>query len=162
MSQRTAINSRLQRLGSGELVAAAVFALLGARVASSAALLAFALWSALVPLLVVLAQAGVYWLVRSRTSRLPPALVATYRGFRVVNLGLLTLGLAGVVLWWPAEPLAAVLVLAVWLFGVVEYANYFVVRLAYPPRRWLAEIGRRRMPRLMKDLGLRETGTSSH
>lgn len=49
------------------------------------------------------------------------------------------------------SPWAAVLVLGVWAFGVVEYVNYFVVRLAYP----LAEtrkIAERRVPRLITDL----------
>ncbi|HEX5336184.1 MAG TPA: hypothetical protein VFW55_09900, partial [Propionicimonas sp.] len=68
------------------------------------------------------------------------------------DAGLLALGLAGIALWWPAEPLAAAAVLAVWLFGVAEFANYFVVRLAYPPAQWLAQVGRRRTPRLVKDL----------
>jgi hypothetical protein len=62
------------------------------------------------------------------------------------------LGLAGIVRWWPAEPLAAAVVVAVWLFGVVEFLNYFVVRLAYPPARWLSEVGHWRTPRLVRDL----------
>ena len=40
----------------------------------------------------------------------------------------------------------------IWLFGVVEFINYFVMRLAYPVRRWFAEVGERRTPRLMLDV----------
>lgn len=151
-SQRTTTSRRLLRLGTGELVAAAVFALVAARGVAGSPGAAPAVWNALIPLLAILVQAGVYWLVRSRASRLPPAMVAIYRVFRVLDGALLVLGLAGIVLWWPAEPSLAAVVVAVWLFGVVEYLNYFVVRLAYPPARWLSEVGRRRTPRLMKDL----------
>jgi hypothetical protein len=42
--------------------------------------------------------------------------------------------------------------LIIWLFGVVEYVNYFVMRLAYPMRRWIAEVGERKTPRLMIDV----------
>jgi len=152
--RRTSVNLRLVNLGVGELVAAAVFALLAAPAVIRAGLPAAPVWSALAPLVVVLVQAGVYWLVRSRTNRLPTPMAATYRVLRVVDVGLLAFGLAGIVLWWPAEPMASAAVLAVWLFGVVEFANYFVVRLAYPPTQWLAQVGRRRTPRLMKDLDL--------
>ena len=106
----------------------------------------------MIPLLAVLVQAGVYWLVRRRASRLPPAVKATYRAFRVLDPALLLLGLAGVALWWPARPLVGAVAAAVWLFGLVEYLNYFVVRLAYPPTRWASEILRWRTPQLVKDL----------
>jgi len=152
--RRTSINLTLVNLGVGELVAAAVFALFAAPAVIHSGLSAAPLWSALAPLLAVLVQAGVYWLVRSRTNRLPTAMAATYRVLRVLDVGLLVLGLVGIVLWWPAEPLASAAVLTVWLFGVIEFANYFVVRLAYPPTRWLTEVGRRRTPQLMKDLDL--------
>ncbi len=150
--QRTTSNRTLLRLGTGELVAAAVFTVVAARGIAGSPGAAPAVWSALIPLLVVLVQAGVYWLVRSRASRLPIPMLATYRVFRVLNVALLVLGLAGIVRWWPAEPLLAAVVVAVWLFGVVEYLNYFVVRLAYPPGRWLSEVGHWRTPRLAKDL----------
>jgi hypothetical protein len=151
--RRTSINLTLVNLGVGELVAAAVFALFAAPAVIRAGPSAAPVWSALAPLLVVLVQAGVYWLVRSGTNRLPTPMAATYRVLRVFDVGLLGLGLVGIVLWWPAESLASAAVLAVWLFGVIEFTNYFVVRLAYPPSRWLAQVGRRRTPQLMKDLG---------
>jgi hypothetical protein len=150
--QRATSTRRLVRLGTGELVAAAVFAVVAARGVAGSPGAAPAVWSALIPLLAVLVQAGVYWLVRSRARRLPAGMVATYRVFRVLDSALLVLGLAGVVRWWPAEPLVAAVVVAVWLFGVVEYLNYFVVRLAYPPAHWLSEVGHWRTPRLVSDL----------
>lgn len=160
--RRTSIKLRLVNLGIGELVAAAVFAFLAAPAVIRAGLPAAPVWSALAPLLVVLVQAGVYWLVRSRTNRLPTPMAASYRVLRVLDAGLLALGVAGIALWWPAQPLAAVAVLAVWLFGVAEFANYFVVRLAYPPTQWLSQVGRRRTPRLMKDLALSRYAQRQH
>jgi len=152
--RRTSIKLTLVNLGVGELAAAAVFALFAAPAVIRAGLPAAPVWSALAPLLVVLVQAGVYWLFRSGTSRLPIPMAASYRIMRVLDVGLLALGLVGILLWWPAEPRASAAVLAVWLFGVIEFANYFVVRLAYPPSRWLAQVGHRRTPQLMKDLDL--------
>ena len=57
-------------------------------------------------------------------------------------------------LWSALLPLLLVLVLAVWAFGVVEYLNYFAVRLAYPASEWLAKVRQQRLPRLVKDLRL--------
>lgn len=150
--QRTTSSRRLVRLGSGELVAAGVLAFVAARGIAADPGVAPPLLSALLPLLVVLLQAGVYWLVRSRTRSLAAVIVTTYRVFRVLDAALLVLGLTGVLLWWPAEPVPAATVVAVWLFGLVEYLNYFAVRLAYPPVRWLSEVGRWRTPQLLKDL----------
>jgi len=144
-------------LGSGELVAAAVFA----GVATTAVVPRlgdpddrFALWSALIPLLVVLVQAGLYWLAaRTWVCRrtMPVGLAAVYSVFRVLDPVLLVAGLVGVLVWWPSAPWAAVLVLGVWAFGVVEYVNYFVVRLAYPLGE-IRKIIERRTPRLITDL----------
>ena len=41
---------------------------------------------------------------------------------------------------------------AIWTFGVIEYVNYFVVRLAYPIGRWHRTAGQWRTPRLVQDL----------
>lgn len=148
---------RYLSLGLGELVAAAVFA--GVAVTTVAPALDTtgrrALWGALVPLLVVLVQAGVYWLAaRGWVLRggMPSALASVYRAFRVVDVLLLVAGLVVVVVWWPSRPLVALLVLAVWLFGLLEFVNYFVVRLSYPPTAWLREVRRWRTPRLVKDM----------
>lgn len=144
-------------LGLGELTAAAVFA----GVAASGLLPvtgtrtgALSLWSALVPLLAVLVQAGVYWLLArswAGRTRMPRCVAAVYRFLRVLNPILLAAGLVGVIAWFPTG-FGAVLVVAVWLFGVVEYVNYFVVRLSYPVRQWVSLIRQWRTPRLVKDL----------
>ncbi len=152
------LQRRYVRLGLGELAAAAVFAATAVGVAIprfDGSHAAAALWSALVPLLVVLIQAGVYWLLaRSWVGRAPmPVAVATvYRVFRVLDAVVLGVGLLGVLTWLPDHRGAAVFIVALWVFGVVEYANYFVVRLAYPLRRWLFMVGRWRTPRLVLDL----------
>lgn len=65
---------------------------------------------------------------------------------------MLVAGLLGVVVWWPDSAGEGMLVLAVWTFGVLEYVNYFLVRLAYPIGRWFTTVGQRRTPRLVQDL----------
>jgi len=109
---RDADRERLRRtyrsLGLGELVAAVVFTVvalrwmgLGADRATSAAL-----WSALVPLLVILVQAGAYWLVARNwviKGEMPSGLARLYQAFRVIDLVLLAAGLVGVLIWRPAD-----------------------------------------------------------
>lgn len=144
-------------LGLGELASVATFALAANLVL--APLLApgaeRALWFALAPLLVVLLQAGAYWLAaRSWVGHrpMPARFASVYRAFRILDPVLLAAGLGGAVASLPAEPAPVALVLFVWAFGVVEYLNYFVVRLSYPPRRWFALVGRWRTPVLVRDL----------
>jgi len=140
-------------LGVGELAAAAVFAAVLPRLVGPED--RWAVWFALIPLLVVLLQAGGYWLLaRAWVARRPmPASLATvYRAFRWADAMLLTGGLVGVLLWLPTDGRSLVLVGAIWVFGLVEYVNYFVVRLAYPVGRWLRSVRRWRAPQLVQDL----------
>lgn len=147
-------------LGLGELVAAAAFAgcaavLIAPRMASSTAVAA--LWSALVPLLLVLVQAGAYWLLArswAGVGTMPSTLARLYRVFQIIDPLLLIAGMVGVLVWWPDDPWVAALVLTVWAFGVIEYLNYFVVRLSYPASEWMAKVRQRRRPRLVKDISL--------
>lgn len=114
-----------------------------------------ALWSAIIPLLVILVQTGTYWLLARgwvEQGKMPAALAAVYRAFRVADPALLVAGLVGVLMWLPDRPGSVVTVVAIWLFGVVEYVNYFVVRLAYPVGRWLRSVGQWRTPRLVQDI----------
>ncbi|MBS3693643.1 MULTISPECIES: hypothetical protein [Rhodococcus] len=152
------LRRRYLSLGLGELAAAAVFAAVAVGVVmprlegpkDSAAL-----WSALAPLLVILVQAGVYWLLARgwvEQAPMPARLAALYRVFRVLDVLLLAIALLGVVIWLPDHSGAAVGVVAVWAFGVAEYANYFVARLAYPLQRWPFEVGKLRRPQLVHDL----------
>jgi asparagine N-glycosylation enzyme membrane subunit Stt3 len=145
-------------LGTGELVAAVGFGLLAAlfvvpRMGDRQD--AAALWSALIPLLVVLVQAGVYWLLARNwveRSPMPKPVAAVYRCFRILDVAVLLAGLVGVVVWIPDRLAPALLVVGVWLFGVVEYVNYFAVRLAYPWSQWFTRVWEWRTPRLVQDL----------
>jgi len=160
-SRTRARHERLRRrytsLGMGELTATAVFAIIAASGMLPVTRTwtgALSLWSALLPLLVILVQAGVYWLLArgwAGRGRMPRRIAATYRCFRLLDPLLLMAGLAGVIAWFPREA-GAVLVIAAWLFGVVEYLNYFVVRLSYPLHRWPSLVGRWRTPRLVQDV----------
>jgi hypothetical protein len=152
--RRTVLRGRYLSLGFGELFAAVVF--IGVAFVSVLPLLerpsdALAFWSALIPLLVILVQAGVYWLLARRWVKqgtMPRGLASVYRGFRVLDAVLLLAGLVGI----PAHPFAAIGIPFVWLLGVIEYVNYFVVRLAYPPSEWFQRIAEWRTPRLMQDV----------
>ena len=158
--QRIRVRRRYLSLGLGEFVAAAVFAVVAAvavapRMASSTAVAA--LWSALIPLLLVLVQAGAYWLLARGwvgSGPMPSTLARLYRVFQIIDPLLLIAALAGVLVWWPDDLWVTVLVLAVWAFGVIEYLNYFAIRLSYPASEWLAKVRRQRRPRLVKDLRL--------
>ena len=152
------VRRRYLSLGTGELAAAVVFVALAVTVVIprlDSRRDATALWFALVPLLVVLLQAGVYWLWARNWvghTTMPPTLATTYRVFRVVDPVLFVGGLVGVLVCWPDRLGAALTIAAVWVFGVVEYVNYFIVRLAYPAAQWLTTVGQRRTPRLARDL----------
>lgn len=158
VERRLALRQKYLSLGLGELAAALVFAIVAAAFVTprfSAASDAAALWSALIPLLVVLVQAGAYWLAaRSWVEHgpMPAGWASTYRMFRVADAGMLAAGLLGVIVWWPESVGATLVVLAVWTFGAIEYVNYFVVRLAYPVSRWLTTVGQWHTPRLVHDL----------
>lgn len=140
-------------LGLGELFAATVFAYL---VASGLVPGTDhrALWCALAPLLAILVQAGIYWLAARRwvgLAPMPRALATTYRALRIFDPVLLAAGLIGVVVLFPGGG-ASLLAVLVWMFGVIEYLNYFVVRLSYPIHRWASTVTQWRTPQLVQDL----------
>jgi hypothetical protein len=155
--RRVALRRKYLSLGLGELVAAMVFTVIAAVLVAprfSDSSDAAALWSALIPLLIILVQAGAYWLAARRWVDLRPMPAAWARAFRVLRVAdaaVLAAGLVGVIAWWPDSLGPALLVLAVWTFGVLEYVNYFVVRLAYPMGRWFRTVGQWRTPRLVQD-----------
>ena len=166
MSDRfSQLRSRYLNLGLGELAAATVFALVAlmwrSRLESSGAVAA--LWWALLPLLFVLLQASAYWLLmRSRMpvgkaqaapDRMPHMAARCFRGLRLLTPVALITGLVGVIVNAPSGAIATVVVAAVWAFGVVEYVNYYLVRLAYPWTRWASEVHQWRTPTLVKDVG---------
>lgn len=145
-------------LGIGELTAAAVFVLVGYfSVAPSLPRIQDqnALWCALIPLLATLLAAGLYWLLARAwvgRSTMPAAAAATYRVLRVAILLFLGGGLAGIIAWWPDNIGVALLIVAVWGFAVVEFVNYFVLRLSYPVHRWFPMVKECRTPQLAKDI----------
>ncbi len=152
------LRHRYTSLGLGELAAAGVFAAVAAaQPVPLDARATAALWCALGPLLAVLVQAGAYWLLARRwvgRGPMPVQVAGWYRNARWINVVLLGAGLVGIALARPVGA-SAVLVAAVWLFGVAEYLNYFVVRLAYPWHRWLRDVVTWRTPRLVRDLQAR-------
>lgn len=160
-TRRAVLQRKYLSLGSGEIVAAAVFAMVAfgsvmPRLHGRNDVLSF--WFALVPLLVILVQGGAYWLLaRGWVGQrpMPGSLAALYRIFRSADAALLLVGLAGVLAWLPAASGARLLVALVWLFGVIEYVNYFAVRLAYPLHGWPGRVARWRTPRLMREVRLR-------
>ena len=145
-------------LGLGELAAALTFAAVAVFQATPRLVswnAAAALWAVLTPLLIILVQAGVYWLLARRwvasTTSMPPAIASAYRGLKVANVVLLAVGLLGMLTWSPNGSFLLA-VGAVWLFAGVEYVNYFVVRVAYPVRRWPSAVRQRRSPQLVQDI----------
>lgn len=112
-------------------------------------------WIALAPLLLILVQGGVFWLVAVRWvggGVMPRPLAQLYRFFRIVDPLLLVVAAVGVV-WWRPESIGWVLMAAgIWLFAVIEYLNYFVVRLSYPVRSWWSTVTQWRTPRLVRDV----------
>lgn len=152
---RQRLRARYLRLGTGEFAAAVVFAAVGVQVAPGLEELGdWALWAALTPLIIVLVQAGGFWLLaRSwvRRATMSTVLAKVYVGFGVCDVLLLLGGLIGVVAWAPNQWWLLGFML-VWLFGLVEFVNYFVVRLAYPARTWHTRVGNWRRPQLMVDV----------
>ena len=161
--RRQELRGKYLKLGTGELVAACVFALVASTIVMprlSGPGDHFALWSALIPLLVILVQAGVYWLLARgwvKRAPMPPNIAGAYRAFRVINPLLLAAGLAGLLAWRPDGTGATLLVLAIWAFGVVEYFNYFVIRLSYPVNQWFTRVGQRNVPQLVQDFTVDST-----
>lgn len=156
--RRETLRRKYLSLGMGELVAAGVFAAIAVSVVMPRLEIrqdSAALWSALAPLLIILVQAGAYWLLaRNWVQRapMPTSLAALYRTFRALDAGFLVAGLLGVLAWLPDQVGVALAIVVVWVFGVVEYVNYFVVRLSYPIRRLPFVVGQWRTPRLVQDL----------
>lgn len=101
--RRDILRRKYLSLGLGELAAAVVFVVVAFTVAIPRLVGAddqAALWSALVPLSVVLVQGGAYWLsARAWVARapMPTSLATLYRAFRIADVVLLAAGLVGIV-----------------------------------------------------------------
>lgn len=149
--------ARLRRkytsLGYGELASTVVFVFVSQRFATQDGNVA--LWSALVPLLLILVQGGSYWLLARRwvgKSSMPEHYASAFRAFQALDLVALAVGLAGVVIYFPSHAGTGWLIVGIWLFGLIEYINYFVLRLSYPIWSWLPSVRKRRLPQLVQDM----------
>jgi hypothetical protein len=153
-ARTAAIRRRMLSLGTGELAAAGAFGVAGWLFSGSMGEGWPAWWAAIATLCLVLVQGGVFWLVaRAHLGHvLPWAWRSAFRAFRLIDPGLLAIALGFVVSQARTAPGAAIASAAVWIFAVVEYVNYFVVRLAYAPLTWFRDVGRWRTPRLVKEL----------
>jgi hypothetical protein len=111
---------------------------------------------------VFLVEGGVYWWLKARqlvAGASSPAGMAAFRTLRPVNVGLLAVGavvlavdsmVGGVgVRTWPG--------VALWIFALLEYVNYFHVQLMHDTRADLARLFARGLRRshLARDLSVR-------
>ena len=64
----------------------------------------------------------------------------------------LLVGLGGLLVWLPDRAGAAAPCVAIRIFAVIGYTNYFLVRLSYPVGGWISGAGRRRTPQLVRDI----------
>lgn len=90
--------------------------------------------------------------VQAARDRMPHMPGRCFRGLRLFTPVVLITGLVGVIVNAPSGATATVVVALVWAFGVIEYVNYYLVRLAYPWRRWASEVSQWRAPTLVKDV----------
>ncbi len=156
-ARRTALRKRYLSLGLGELTSAAVF-IIGSLYAIQPHLTTDEpplVWAALTPLVAILVQAGGYWIAARSwviIGTMPGPLATLYRVWRVLNIILLAASLVIILAWNPTRVPVRILAIGIWLFAVIEYVNYYVRRLAYPARHWLARITEHQTPRLIHDL----------
>ena len=144
------MNSRRLRrkflsLAVGELTAVMVFAYVYRQYWHTNGPLSLGTTYAFLVLEFLLLQGSAYWaswLVESRRAE-RTAIVFGYRILRVLNLLLLTLLPFVLLLKNFSSGLAIVLA----IFALVEYINYFVVRLAFPLTEFLNRLIRWRFPR---------------
>lgn len=156
--RRVALRRKYLSLGLGEFAAVVVFvyAALGVvapRLGGDQAVASFLV--AVLSLVLILSQAGAYWLL-ARTwveaGSMPRPLARLYRVLQVLDM--LVLAMAGVYIavHLSSTRWAGAMAMLVWLFAVVEFTNYFLVRLSYPWGKWLNKVGQWRTPRLVQDL----------
>lgn len=156
--RRAVLRRKYLWLGLGELAAVAVLVAAGLGVVapkldSDQAGVSFLVGGC--ALVLILSQAGAYWLLARTWVQLRPMprrLARLYRGCQVLDVFVLvgTGAYIAVQLFrtrWSAGPAAAL-----WLFAVAEFTNYYIVRLSYPWGRWFTMVGRWRTPRLIQDL----------
>ena len=137
-NRRAALRRRYLSLGLSEFATVAVFVYAALRVVvprlgSDQAVASFLV--AAVPPVLFLSQTAAYWLL-ARTwvevRSMPRVLARLYRTLQVLDV--LVLLAAGVYI--AVDPSttrwAGTMAALVWLFAVVEFTNYYVMRLSYP------------------------------
>lgn len=83
---------------------------------------------------------------------MPRALARIYLTLRWVTPLILILSAMGLAMWWPSLPQIRVLGVSAVTFGVIEYLNYFILRVSYPVATWWHDVRRLRQPRLIRDV----------
>ena len=157
-ARRRLLRAKFLSLGLGELAAVAAFAYVALGVVAPKLpddRSFVTLMVAFVPLLLILAQAAAYWLMARAwvKVRLMPRRVADlYRAFRILDVILVLAAGVYITFQLPSTAWVSVLTLLVWLFAVLEFVNYYVVRLSYPVDEWFVRIGEWRTPRLICEL----------
>ena len=149
------LRRRLLNLGSGELAAALVFAWLSVFAGRDDSPGRIGLPLATIGLVVVLIEGGCFWLLARRWvpgGRMPRTAARTYLMLRWATPLILVLSAVGLALRWPSLAQVRVLGVIAVAFGVIEYVNYFVLRVSYPVATWWRDVRRLRRPRLIRDV----------
>ena len=156
--RRAALRRRYLSLGLGELAAVVMFVyaaltVVVPRLGSDQAVASFLV--AVVPLVLILSQAGAYWLL-ARTwvevRSMPRSLARLYRTLQVLDVLVLLAAGIYIAVDLSSTRWAGTMAVLVWLFAVVEFTNYYVVRLSYPWAKWFTKVGQWRTARLVQDL----------
>jgi hypothetical protein len=149
------LRRRLLNLGSGELVAAVVFAWLSLFASREDPVGRIGLPLATVGLVLVLMEGGCFWLLARSwvpRGRMPRAVARIYLALRWVMPLILILSAVGLAMRWPSLPQVRILGVGAVSLGVIEYVNYFIRRVSYPVATWCRDVRRLREPRLMRDV----------
>lgn len=163
--RRAALRRRYLSLGIGELAAVVVLAFAALtvvvpRLGSDQAVASFLV--AMVPLVLVLCQAGAYWLL-ARTwvevRTMPTSLARVYRALQILDVVVLFAAGVYIALDLSSTRWAGTIAVLVWLFAVVEFTNYYVVRLSYTWAKWFTTVGQWRTPRLVRDIRAADSTT---
>ncbi|OFS29100.1 hypothetical protein [Abiotrophia sp. HMSC24B09] len=146
------IKQKLYSLASGELVALAVFwlnfFLFKKRLTTPQALISIAYPLLLVSL--ILLQGSLYWWILIKRLRKPNFAIKQtgriYGLLRQVDLILLVLGMPIILIEFSSWPVSLIAV-AIWLFALIEWVNYFHWQLSYSlnPLVLLSKVAKRKL-----------------
>lgn len=146
------IKQKLYSLASGELVALAVFwlnfFLFKKWLTTPQALIAIAYPLLLVSL--ILLQGSLYWWILIKRLRKPNFAIKQtgriYGLLRQVDLILLALGMPIILIEFSSWPVSLIAV-AIWLFALIEWINYFHWQLSYSlnPLVFLSKVAKRKL-----------------